>query len=79
MRDSALRPTFKMIIEINVHGVTDGELVVPFVSDALTELINRRDFKNGALEQGRASTHSIDYNSKVVTVDLFRQFVGEVN
>ena len=69
--------TLKLRIEIEV--VSRGSLVgtnqSAMVNDAIQELVNRRDFREGTLEQGRILTHRVDHESKTVNVDFYRMIV----
>lgn len=69
---------FQLRIEVNVTtGPGRGGVAVSnYVNDALQELTNRLDFRNGTMSPGRAFDCHLDHNDVHVTVDVNRLTVG---
>lgn len=63
---------FRLSIDLTVTGCGDGTLLAPLINEALQELVNRRDFRHGFIETGRAITHLHDHQAAKVTVDVNR-------
>ena len=66
-------PEFRMSIDVTVRGSSaggQGFTLSAVVCDALQELVNRLDFRNGTIEPGRVITHQRDHSALTVTVDV---------
>lgn len=68
--------SFQLTLDIAVEGLSDGEHIAPYVNDAVQELVNRRDFRDGTISTGRALTHRIDFGRVCVSIDVDRSFTG---
>lgn len=66
---------FKLSIDVTVTGHREDQIITPLINDAMQELVNRRDFRVGAIDQGRAIEHSVDYGNVRVTVDVSRMSI----
>ena len=67
---------FHLIIDVIVTGHTDGIRLAPLINDAMLELVNRRDFRTGTIEPGRAILHMHDHDSVRVAVNVARLNIG---
>lgn len=63
--------TVKIGIEITVTAGANRHTVVSnLVNSAMQELVNRHDFRNGSIKQGRVVTVSEDHDDVRAVVDL---------
>lgn len=66
-------PEFRLSIDVTVRGSRaggEGYCTSAIVCDALQELVNRLDFRNGTIQPGRVITHHRDHSDAIVTVDV---------
>lgn len=63
---------FRLSIDVTVTWTGEGMILSPLINEALQELVNRRDFRHGFIEPGRAITHLHDHQAVKVTVDVNR-------
>ena len=61
---------FRMSIDVTITGHSGGRIISDLVSDALQELVNRRDFRVGSIQQGRAIEYSADHDDVRLTLDV---------
>lgn len=62
-----------MSIDVTVRSSSAGSqglALSSVVCDALQELVNRLDFRNGTIKPGRVITHQRDHCDLTVTVDV---------
>jgi hypothetical protein len=72
-----MKTQIRIRLEIDVTGTTGNGLVSDLVNAAILELVNRKDFREGSIQQGRVIDHTSDFQDKRVTIDFYRLHLGE--